>query len=351
MKVHYDLLQLPIFNNAVITIGTFDGVHTGHRAIIKQLKDEAIKIHGETVIITFNPHPRTVIGDTSKPLHLLNTLSEKIELLSQQGIDHLVVVPFTQTFAQQTAEAYVHDFLMKNFHPHTIIIGYDHHFGQGRKGNYLLLEALKESLGFELKEIPAQLLEHSAISSTRIRDAIKNGDMLTANQSLGYDYFFEGEVVKGNQLGRTIGYPTANLQIQDAYKLLPGNGVYAVKCNLDGSWQMTDDSNQTKDDKRQATLIEIKENQENQNFANRHLPSTIRHLNGMMNIGFRPTIDGTKLTVEVNIFDFDEDIYGKMLRVYVKAHLRNERKFNGLDALKQQLAMDKTNAEKVLSEL
>lgn len=319
MNVHYDLAQLPIFNNPVITIGTFDGVHTGHRAIIKQLKDEAQKISGETVIITFSPHPRTVIGSTKNPLHLLNTLSEKIELLAQQGIDHLVVVPFTQAFAQQSAEAYVHDFLIKNFHPHTIIIGYDHHFGQGRKGNYLLLEDLKERLGFQLKEIPAQLLKHSAISSTKIREAITNGDIATANQCLGYDYFFEGEVVKGNQLGRTISYPTANLQIQDPYKLLPKNGVYAIKSIINiasPTFALTD--------------------------------ANFKLMNGMMNIGFRPTVDGIKLTVEVNIFDFNENIYGNNLRIYVKSFLRDEQKFNGLETLKQQLALDKKNAINLL---
>lgn len=331
MKVHYDLQQLPIFNKAVITIGTFDGVHTGHRAIMQQLKDEASKINGETVILTFHPHPRMVVAGQLQPLHLINTLSEKIELLQQQGIDHLVVVPFTQAFSEQTAEGYISEFLVKKFHPNTIIIGYDHRFGQGRKGNYQLLESLKDQYHFNLKEIPAQLLQHSAISSTKIRQAIAHGQILIANECLGYDYFFEGTVVKGNQLGRTIGYPTANLQINNTDKILPANGVYAVKCKVVGSWQMTDGSKKISDNSQPPTY-------NHQQFS------------GMMNIGTRPTVNGSKLTIEVNLFDFDTDIYSKTLRVYVQAHLRSEEKFNGLDALKTQLAIDKENAMEILKD-
>ena len=313
MTVHKNLDILPAFINAVVTIGTFDGVHTGHLQIIKQLKEEAKAVGGESVIITFHPHPRRIVSNQQSELRLINTLAEKIALLEKQGIDHLVIVPFTKTFADQSAHDYVENFLVKYFHPHTIIIGYDHHFGHNRQGDYHLLESLKEQFGYRVKEIPEHVLQNSAISSTRIRQAIINGQIATANEFLGYDYFFEGVVIEGNKLGRTIGYPTANLRISDDEKLIPGNGVYAVEVKLQlatGNWQ----------------------------------PATLK---GMMNIGVRPTVDGTKRTIEVNIFDFDEDIYGQTLRIYVKAYLRGEVKFAGLDALKEQLTKDAVEARKV----
>lgn len=310
MTVHKNLDLLPAFTNAVITIGTFDGLHTGHLQIINQLKDEAKAVGGETVIITFNPHPRRIVQNQTTEVRLLNTLAEKIELLEAQGIDHLVIVPFTKAFAEQPANEYIENFLVKYFHPHTIIIGYDHRFGHNRQGDYHLLEALKEQFGYRVKEIPEHVLQNSAISSTRIRQAIINGQIETANEFLGYDYFFEGIVIEGNKLGRTIGYPTANIRIGDDEKLVPGNGVYAVTVNCQ--------------------------------------QSTVDGLKGMMNIGVRPTVDGTKRTIEVNIFDFDEDIYGQTMRIYVKAYLRGEVKFAGLDALKEQLAKDAIDAKNKL---
>jgi riboflavin kinase/FMN adenylyltransferase len=323
MNVHRDLERLADFKNAVITIGTFDGVHTGHQKIIQQLKEEAERINGETVIITFHPHPRKIVG--SKEIKLINTLDEKIELLSAKKVDHLVIIPFTEIFSRQSAEEYIHDFLVKKFHPHTIIIGYDHRFGKDRAGDYHLLEKLSQEENYILKEIPAHILNEISVSSTRIRAAITNGDIATANELLGYDFFFEGLVVVGNKLGRTIGYPTANLKIEDEEKLLPGDGVYAVEARVaSGKWRVGSSESE---------------------MVNSHLPLTTNHLlKGMMNIGFRPTIDGKQKTIEVNIFAFDEDIYGKKLRVYVKQYLRGEQKFAGLDALKEQLAKDKANA-------
>ena len=306
MKVHTDITALPEFRNAVVTIGTFDGVHLGHRQIINQLKDEAKKIGGETVIITFYPHPRIVIGSKSQ-LYLINTPEEKQELLAEQGIDHLVIVPFTQAFANQTAEDYCENFLIQNFHPHTLIIGYDHRFGQGRKGDFHLLEQYAAEHKFYLIEIPQHLLHESAISSTRIRENLLSGKLEEANELLGYDYFFEGLVVEGNKLGRTIGYPTANLQIKQMEKLVPGNGVYAVSVDIKDS---------------QRPLIK-----------------------GMMNIGVRPTVDGTNRVIEVNLLNFEENIYGLTLRVYLRKYLRGEQKFNGLDALKEQLSMDKSEVQ------
>jgi riboflavin kinase / FMN adenylyltransferase len=323
MTVHHHIETLPVFSNAVITIGTFDGVHTGHQQIIGQLTAEAKKVNGESVIITFDPHPRKILGNPSKETKLINTTEEKIELLSGKGIDHLVIVPFTKAFSELTANEYIHDFLVSKFHPHTIIIGYDHRFGQGRKGDYRLLEDFSQSCNYRLLEIPVHVLNAVSVSSTRIREAIINADIATANELLGYDFFFEGVVMEGNKLGRTIGYPTANLEIENPEKLVPGNGVYAVGLSMvNGQWSMREDKPQ----------------KNNSSF-------TIQHsLKGMMNIGNRPTVGGTKKTIEVNIFDFDEDIYGKTLRVFVKKHLRDEQKFSGLDALKEQLAKDKKDA-------
>ncbi len=339
MTVHKNLDLLPAFTNAVITIGTFDGLHTGHLQIINQLKDEAKAEGGETVIITFNPHPRRIVHNQSTEVRLLNTLSEKIELLEAQGINHLVIVPFTKAFAEQAAHDYVANFLVKYFHPHTIIIGYDHRFGHNRQGDYHLLEALKEQFGYRVKEIPEHVLQNSAISSTRIRQAIINGQIDTANEFLGYDYFFEGTVIEGNKLGRTIGYPTANIRIGDDEKLVPGNGVYAVVIAVDR--QPSIDNHQLPGDNHSIT-----KNNPYQSSVNGRRSTA--DLKGMMNIGVRPTVDGTKRTIEVNIFDFDEDIYGQTMRVYVKAYLRGEVKFSGLDALKEQLTKDAIEAKNQL---
>jgi riboflavin kinase / FMN adenylyltransferase len=308
MQVYRNTDLLPAFRNAVLTIGTFDGVHTGHQQVISQMKKRAAEVEGETVIITFDPHPRTVVN-AAKGIRLINTLEEKIELLSGKDIDHLVVVPFTEEFARLTAEDYISQFLIQNFHPHTLIIGYDHHFGQGRTGNYALLKEKCVVFNYELQEIPAHLLDSISVSSTRIRTAIEADDMDTANHLLGYIFFFSGEIIEGNKLGRTLGFPTANLLIKDKFKLTPGNGVYAVD-----------------------TIVSDE-------------PDTVRK--GMMNIGFRPTVDGSKRMIEVNIFNFDRMIYGQTLKVFVKKFLRPEQKFKGLDALKEQLALDKSIASSI----
>jgi len=316
MHIHTNTDQLPDFRRAVITIGTFDGVHTGHQKILEQLRQEAVRIGGQTVIITFHPHPRKIVKGSATEIRLINTLTEKAELLSWRGIDHLVVVPFTEAFSRLTAEQYINDFLLEKFHPHTIIIGYDHQFGQGRKGDYHLLEDFSRQGNYELQEIPVYVLNAASVSSTRIREAIGKGDIAMAGELLGYDFFFSGRVVEGNKLGRTIGYPTANLEVQDPEKLIPGDGVYAVELAEEGGpgWE----------------------------------PGETRVLKGMMNIGMRPTVDGTRHMIEVNIFDFNGDLYGKTLRVFVKKYLRGEQKFAGLDALKAQLAKDKEEAMKAM---
>lgn len=317
MQVHRELAgSLPEFRNAVVTIGTFDGIHKGHQQILVQMKEEAARINGETIIITFHPHPRKIVSSVPGDIRLLNTLSEKKILLEKAGIDHLVVVPFDHHFANQSADEYISDFLYKYFHPHTIIIGYDHRFGKGRTGDYQLLEDYGKKLGFEVKEITEQLLNEIAVSSTRIRKAIAENDIETANAALGYPYFFEGMVIEGNQLGRTIGFPTANLHIGSEEKLIPGNGVYAVQVA----------------------------------FPSEGNTFSTGIFNGMMNIGLRPTIDGKKRVIEVNIFDFDQNIYGQSLSVHVLKQLRNEIKFDGLPMLKAQLEIDKQQALQVTAQ-
>jgi riboflavin kinase/FMN adenylyltransferase len=306
MLVYRNTDLIPLFRNAVLTIGTFDGVHSGHQQVIAQMRKRADEVDGETVIITFDPHPRTVVKALSG-IRLINTLDEKIELLSDKGVDHLVIVPFTEQFAQLTAEDYISQFLVRNFRPHTLIIGYDHHFGKGRTGNYELLKLFAETYHYCLEEIPAHLLDSISVSSTRIREAIGDGDMETANHLLGYTYFFSAEVVEGNKLGRTLGYPTANLSVADKAKLIPGDAVYAVDA------EVSDEPG--------------------------------KRYRAMMNIGFRPTVDGSKRIIEVNIFDFERTIYGKTLKVFVRKFLRPEVKFSSLEALKQQLAEDKKRAK------
>ncbi len=325
MHVHHDINNLPDFKNAVITIGTFDGVHTGHLQIINQLKKEAVAVDGETLIITFDPHPRMVINKPDEGIKLLNTLSEKIELLQKQNIDHLVIVPFTLQFSEQSAEDYIKNFLVKNFHPHSIIIGYDHRFGNKRQGDYKLLESYQSVFNFKVKEIPEHVLHHIIISSTKIRHALEEGDVTTANEYLGYDYFFEGKVIEGDKIGRMLGYPTANIEVEDKNKLIPADGIYAVE----------------------VTIGERQKAKGNEQFI--QPTSNIPHLKGMMSIGFRPTVGGTKKVIEVNIFDFDTSIYNETLRVYVKKYLRKEVKFNNLEELKNQLAIDKINSLKILT--
>ena len=306
MTVYTDIQNLPIFKNAVITIGTFDGVHFGHQQILSLMKSAAKQVNGETVIITFHPHPRKIIGTNKAPIYLLNTLDEKINLLEKYGIDHLIIIPFTEKFAQQSAEDYIADFLVNTFHPHTIIIGHDHRFGKDRIGDFQLLEDKALKFGYQVKEIPGYMLNDVTISSTKIREALLNGAIEKAHDLLSYDYYFTGKIVKGNQLGRTIGYPTANIQMMDENKLIPCNGVYSVLVS-------------------------------NENLK-------INQLGGMMNIGYRPTVDGNERTIEVNLFNFDQSIYDETLTITLKKYLRSEEKFSGLDKLKIQLEKDKQAA-------
>lgn len=302
MQVHHSIENLPLFANAVITIGTFDGVHEGHKKMITALIKEAASVQGESVIITFDPHPRKIIKPNDS-LQLINTLNEKIELLSETGVDHLVIVPFNQKFSEQTANEYIEYFLIKKFQPHTIIIGYDHHFGKERKGNFMLLAEKADQYNYRLLEIPKYILDEAAVSSTKIREALLHSNIKTANKLLGYEFFFEGKVIVGDRLGRQLGYPTANLQYNDPEKIHLGHGVYAVY----------------------AAVGE-------------------KQYKAMLSIGVRPTLKHSDERIEVNIFDFDEDIYGKTIRVIVKTFLRQQEKYDSLDELKKQLAIDKKSS-------
>jgi len=306
MKVHYNIENLPAFKKAIITIGTFDGVHKGHQQVIEAMKKESKKNNGETVIITFHPHPRKIVEQNSS-LQLINTLEEKITLLHNQEIEHLVVVPFNELFATQTAEEYIENFLIAKFHPEIIIIGYDHHFGKDRKGNFQLLKKQSAKFNYRLIEIPEHVLKEIAISSTKIRNAIKNSEIEIANNLLGYSFFFEGVVLHGDQIGRKLGFPTANLAYTDVDKIQLGEGVYAIQITVNNK---------------------IK--------------------NGMLSVGKRPTLDDTIERIEVNIFDFDGDIYGKKLKVIVKKYIRSQVKFNSLEDLRDQMLIDKQDALQAL---
>jgi riboflavin kinase/FMN adenylyltransferase len=303
MKVYTNIDDFKGVKNPVVTTGTFDGVHLGHQKIIARLKDAAREENGETVLLTFSPHPRMVLFPDDNELKLLNTLSEKTELLEKYGVDHLIIYPFTKEFSRLTSIEFVRNILVNSIQTKRLVIGYNHHFGRNREGSFEHLKEYGPLYGFEVEEIPAKDIDHIQISSTKIRNALLIGDVKTATLYLGHTYTLTGGVVKGKQLGRTIGYPTANLQIGDHYKLIPGDGVYAVKVKHKNSF-----------------------------YA------------GMLNIGNNPTIQDKGKSIEVNIFDFDSVIYGDDVTIYFIERLRDEVKFNSLEELKEQLAKDKQDS-------
>ena len=300
MRVFKNLEELPKFKNTVITIGTFDGVHKGHQKILKRITDIAQSINGESILITFYPHPRFVLQPGNKDLKLLNTLDEKISLLENFGLDNLVVAPFSKGFSQMPALAYIKDFLVENFQPNTIVIGYDHHFGFNRSGDIDLLKEYQKVFQFQVEQISKETIEDIAISSTKIRKALLAGDIETSTHLLDHPYQLSGYVIKGEQIGRTLGFPTANIQLTVNYKLIPKTGVYAVMIHIQG-----------------------------ENYK------------GMLNIGFRPTVEGNSKTIEVNIFDFNKNIYGEEISITLVKRLRDEKKFKNLKALKKQITSDK----------
>ncbi len=311
MNVYRNIKELPHFHNAVLTIGSFDGVHAGHQKILNRVKNLADEIEGESIVITFYPHPRNILDSGDRDISVLNTLDEKLSLIENLGIKNVVVVPFSFEFSQQSPREYIENFIISAFNPSYIVIGYDHRFGLNRSGDIVLFKEYEEKGNFKVIEIPKQEIEDIAISSTKIRRALQAGNIEDANIYLNQPYILTGKVVHGDKLGTKLGYPTANLYINEKEKLIPQEGVYAVK-------------------------IEI----ENQAFE------------GMMYIGKRPTVhQQTDINIEINIFDFNQNIYDKHIRIHILKYLRNDIKFDSLDDLKQQLRLDEKNAIIALDEI
>lgn len=297
-----------LISNSVVTIGTFDGVHVGHKKIIKRLVKIADAENLQAIVLTFFPHPRMVVQNDTN-IKMLNTIDEKTKLLEAEGIDHLVVKKFTKEFSRLSAQDYVRDVLVEKLHVKHIIIGYDHHFGRNRTANINDLKAFGEIYDFKVTEISAHEINEVAVSSTKIRSALSDGDLKTANTFLGYNFMLTGTVVNGKGLGKKLDYPTANIKIEEPYKLIPKNGVYVVKAHIEGK-----------------TVF------------------------GMMNIGTNPTVDGKNRSIEVHFFDFSKDIYGIQIEIEILERLRDEQKFESLEVLKNQLSKDLINSKQYLKE-
>ncbi|MEO5977627.1 MAG: bifunctional riboflavin kinase/FAD synthetase [Chryseolinea sp.] len=307
MKIYHGIDDFVRLDFAVVTSGTFDGVHVGHQKILSRLRETASKNGGETVVITYWPHPRLVLHPEDSSLKLLNTFEEKAELLKKYGVQHLVRIPFTKEFSQLTSEEFITKILVDTIGTRKLVIGYDHHFGKNREGSFEQLKRDAPKYGFAVEEIPRQDIDHVGVSSTKIRQAIEVGDIQTATHFLGTPYSLTGRVVMGDRIGRTLGYPTANIEIDTGYKLIPCDGIYAVVVQYEHA-----------------------------------------EFKGMLYIGNRPTINGVKRNIEVNIFDFDKDIYGDSVTLHIFSMIRGDVKFNDLDALKKQLHADKADALKSL---
>lgn len=301
MKVFYDIAQFNPSKPVVLTPGTFDGVHFGHKKILSRLTDVAQKQDMESVVLTFSPHPRKVLFPDDDSLRLINTLDEKVEQLGKLGIDNIIVYPFTKKFSRITALEYVRDFLVNELKVSKLIIGYDHQFGKNREGDFEYLKELSVLYDFSVEEIPAQDIDDIKISSTKIRRAITNGSIDLANLYLGYEFPLVGKVVEGRKLGNTIGFPTANIEVLDENKIIPSEGAYAVRVSYNGS-----------------------------------------QYGGMLNIGKNPTVSNSeKLSIEVNLFDFHQEIYGEEVKISFIRKLRDEMKFNSIEELKEQLEQDR----------
>lgn len=308
MRIFRDPDNLPDFRNAVVTLGTFDGVHKGHQQILKRIKERAKALNGESILLTFWPHPRMVLQPDDNNLQLLNTIDEKIELLEKSGLDNLIIIPFTLEFSRITYLDFIRDFLVEKLNTKAIIVGYDHHFGKNREGSFEQLEECAPIYNFELEQVPAEMDGDISISSTKIRNAILEGNVKKAASCLGYPYMVNGKVVSGRKMGRELGFPTANIEVDEKYKLVPADGVYAVQ-------------------------VKIAE----------------KLYNGMANIGNRPTFFGLSKALEVNIFDFNEQIYDAKISIFFMEKLRKETKFANVEALKEQLSADKREALRVLT--
>lgn len=309
MKIYHQLSDFTKLPNAVVTIGTFDGLHYGHQKIIKRLCELAKSSGGESVILTFFPHPRMIIDPENQDLKLINTIKEKAEMLAKLGVDHLIITPFTRDFSNLDAASYIKNILVDTIGTKHIIVGYDHRFGKDRKGGMKELTSYGERYGYSVEEIPEQDVNEVAVSSTKIRKALLEGNVSLAATYLGYDFSICGPVIKGDKIGRTIGFPTANIFVEETYKLIPSDGIYAVTV------EMSAESNEA------ATV-------------------TYR---GMAYIGQRPTINGMTRNIEVNIFDFNREIYGQHIKMSFLKFLRHDVKFTGLETLTIQLQQDKVD--------
>jgi len=309
LKIHDDI---DLFDavNPVITIGTFDGVHLGHRKVIDQLNRIADSVGGESVVFTFYPHPRLVVSASESNLRLLSSFAEKASLLEKAGVDHLVVYPFTIDFAELTYDQFIKRILIDKLHLHTLVLGHDHRLGKNREGTYDNVVSLAQTLSFGVEKIDTFLVDQVDISSSKIRTALQKGDVEKATRYLGYPYSLKGTVVEGNKIGRQMGFPTANLVSGDPFKLIPLEGVYAVTVLVDGVFYR-----------------------------------------GMLNIGFRPTLEmnADHRTIEVNIFDFDQDIYQKEITLFFHYKIRSEQKFESIEKLKLQLIQDRDHIMKMLT--
>ncbi|MGK4566778.1 bifunctional riboflavin kinase/FAD synthetase [Flavobacterium sp. 3HN19-14] len=299
MKIFHSITDFSSDAKTIVTLGTFDGVHIGHTKIIERLLQNASDSGCETLLLTFFPHPRMVLQDQSE-IKLLNTIGEKSMLLEKTGLDNLVIHPFDKVFSRLTAEEFVKNILVDQFNISKIIIGHDHRFGRNRTASIDDLVVFGDLYGFEVEQISPQEINEVAVSSTKIRNALKDGNITLANKYLGYHYMLTGTVVKGKQLGRTLGYPTANIHIPETYKLVPQHGIYVVSSEIDG-----------------------------------------KLVYGMMSIGTNPTVGGESETIEINYFDLDEDLYGRTISVSILSRIRDEEKFNSIEALKEQLHRDK----------
>lgn len=308
MKIYHSISDFQNVSRPILTTGTFDGVHLGHKIIIDRLKEIAKNQNGETVLLTFSPHPRMVLFPDDHNLQLINTLDEKIKLLEQVGIDHLIIHPFTKAFSRTSSIQFVRDIIVNELNTHKLVIGYNHHFGRNREGSFEHLKEYAPLYGFEVEEISAQLIDDVSISSTKIRKALLSGHVSKAADYLGYNYSLQGRVIEGQKIGRTLDFPTANLEILDERKLIPLDGVYAVYVKVKG-----------------------------QTFK------------GMMNIGNNPSLTFKKHSIEVHIFDFDLDIYNEQIEVSFIGYIREETSFENLDALKIQLVRDKATVKAVLN--
>lgn len=322
MKIYRNLEDFIPLENAVVTIGTFDGVHIGHQKILSHLKESAKKINGETVLLTFYPHPRLIINPDDDTLRLINDIDEKVRQLALAGIDHLIITPFSRDFSNQTPEEYISNVLVGKLGTKKIVIGYDHHFAKDRKGSLADLQEYAEIFDYTVDQIPEQDINDIAVSSTRIRESLIKGDITTANLYLGYPFELTGNVVRGDQIGRTIGFPTANLSIREKHKLIPAYGIYAVEV---------------------AIYDRINEVETGEYCP----PEPIQLAKGMGYIGTRPTVDGMNRTIEISLLDFDQDIYGKTLSVKFTHFIRHDERFDGLEPLMKQIRADEAEIRKI----